>query len=104
LVFDHRGACVLGALRRTGHDLEDTPHGRPPRSGEAQEGEADTIGDADGADVGAAPEADGAADPDADGAAEPEAAGELLGAVLTAGDGEVAGFCVRKPPWPPRSP
>ena len=48
--------------------------------------------------------ADGAADPDADGAAEPEAAGEVLGAALTAGDGDAADFCVRRPPWPPRRP
>ncbi len=33
LGLDHRRARLLGVLRRTGHDLEDTPHGRPPRSG-----------------------------------------------------------------------
>jgi hypothetical protein len=95
---------VLRVLRWTGHDLEDTPHGRPPRSGDAQEGEADTAGDADGTDVGAALEGDGAADPDADGAAEPEAVGEVLGSPLTTGDGDAADFCVRRPPWPPRRP
>jgi len=95
---------VLGVLRRTGHGPEDTPHGRPPRSGDAQEGDADAAGDADGADVGAAPEADGAAEPDADGAAEPEAAGEVLGAALTTGDGDATGVDVRRPPWPPRRP
>jgi hypothetical protein len=97
-MLDHRGARLLGVLRRTGHDLEDTPHGRPPRSGGAQDGEGEGAGDTDGADVGADGDADGAAEPEAAGEAELEAPGDVLGAALTAGDGLAVGFWVRKPP------
>jgi hypothetical protein len=77
-MLDHRRARLFGVPRRTGHDLEDTPHRRPPRD-DAQEGEADGAGGADGTAEGADPEADGTAEPEADGDADPEAAGEVLG-------------------------